>query len=102
MPIHFHWPFLFGALILLAPPAPFSAALQKSLLSMRRNSSARAAGAVRVWQNWFDFARAALGTYLLTLAIVPVPGNPNNPEVWAVLILAGILILVLLAQTVRF
>jgi hypothetical protein len=98
------WLYLALALLLLLPPIPFSAAFQKTLQSFRRNSLANALAAARVWQNWIDFGRAALGVFFLTqLAVRADPVHPDPQFEYKSLALeAGILGIVLLAQTVRW
>jgi hypothetical protein len=95
------WLHLLIAVALLLPPAPFSAAFQKTLLSMRRNASASALGAACVWQNWVDFARAAIGVYLLTQRAVLTDSRQPGAELQGLAIQSGILGIVLLTQTVR-
>jgi hypothetical protein len=99
--VKIEWLYLLAALLLLLPPAPFSSGVQKSLFSLRRNQFADALAAARVWQNWLDLVRAAAGVYLLTQYAIVTDGQTPAGEMQAVLVKAGILTLVLLAQTVR-
>jgi hypothetical protein len=99
--VKIEWLYLLAALALLLPPAPFSSGVQKSLFSLRRNQFADALAAARVWQNWLDLVRAAAGVYLLTQHAIVTDGLTPGAEMQALAIKAGILILVLVAQTVR-
>jgi hypothetical protein len=87
---------------MLLPPLPFSVVLQKSLLSMRRSSMARAASAARVWQNWADLVRAALGTHLLVALAVSADEATSSAGFRAFMLQAALLSLCVLVQTVRF
>jgi hypothetical protein len=100
--VHINPIFLLVSVALLLPPIPFSAGFGKSLLSLRRNSLANAVAALKVWQNWIDFARAAIGVYLLTqVALTADPKQPDS-EFKVLALQAAILGAVLLAQTVRW
>jgi hypothetical protein len=95
------WVHFLIAVALLLPAAPFSATFQKTLLSMRRNAAANAAGAAFVWQNWVDFARAAIGVYLLTQHAVVADSRQPEAELQSLVLKSSILGVVLLVQTVR-
>jgi hypothetical protein len=94
-----HWLYLFAALILLSPPLPYSAGLQRSILKFRSLPSAFAA--LRLWQNWVDLARAGLGVYLLTVLAIKVDVREPGAEFEALGIEALLLGLTILVQCVR-
>ncbi len=94
------WAFLLASVLLLLPPLPFSADLQKVLLSPRRRTFVTPAAAARVWQNWVDLARATAGAYLLTEGVTADP-NVHAAELNELLIEGLILGVALVPQTVR-
>lgn len=55
------WLYLLLALAVTFPPMPFSGTFQKSLRSFQRRNIVSFADAIRVWQNWIDLARGAIG-----------------------------------------
>lgn len=94
------WAFLLASVLLLLPPLPFSADLQKVLLSSRRRTFVTPAAAARVWQNWVDLARATAGAYLLTEGVTADP-NLHAAELNELLMEGLILGVALVPQTVR-
>jgi hypothetical protein len=94
-----NWFSLLVALALLLPPIPFPSAFRKTL---RRQKVADAWAVARLWQNWGDLARAALGVYVLMnwAFDTPDPARPGG-ESLALLAKTGVLGLAILAQTVR-
>ena len=72
------WPYLLVAVALLLPPVPFSQGFQRTLVKSHRRNMGNVGSATRVWQNWADLLRAALGTYVLThWALVSDPLQPD-------------------------
>jgi hypothetical protein len=92
---------LFAALLLLLPPMPLAGSLKKSFHSLRRGTTPKIGAAARLWQNWADLVRAALGTGMLITAL-PVNRVGSEPNYAALVGQAVILGLALLVQTVRF
>jgi hypothetical protein len=99
--VKIEWFYLIGAIALLLPPAPFSAGSQKSFMSLRRSKFADAFAAARVWQNWLDFGRAAVGVYLLTQHAILADRSKPGSEIQSLAVQAAVLGLVLLVQTIR-
>lgn len=96
------WPFLLLALALLMPPIPLSASLRRSLSSSRRKGGGtNTAAALRLWQNWADFARAALGVFILTSQALVVDGSKLGGEMKSAVLTGIVLACVLLIQTIR-
>ena len=94
-----HWLYLLVAVALLLPPIPFPADIRKTL---RRRNVTDLWAAARLWQNWVDLIRAALGVYILTeLAVVVADSNKAGAEFNALALRATVLGLVLLTQTIR-
>ena len=95
------WFYLIASALLLLPPMPFSAAVQRSFQSTRRNSFVNAAAVAKTWQNWVDLFRAALGAFLLTQWAVLVKSGAPNAEYRGLAVQAAVLGVVLLPQMVR-
>jgi hypothetical protein len=97
--MHIHWLSLLLALALLLPPIPFSPEMRKTL---RRRYVTNVLAALRLWQNWVDLARAALGVYVLANWAIDVPDpTQSGGESVALLTKTAVLGLLLLAQTIR-
>jgi len=96
------WPYFIAALVLLLPPMPFSSALMKAFLSLGRRGMVKPGPALRLWQNWADLVRAALGGWLLIDAF-DAPGRPEpDAETKVAALEAGVLVVAVLVQSVRF
>jgi hypothetical protein len=93
------WFYLLLAVGLLLPRLPFSPGMWKGI----RHSSHWHPGAIaRVWQNWVDLIRAALGVYLLNQhAIVVTDAESPGADFKALALQATVLGLVLLVQMIR-
>ncbi len=94
-----NWFSLLVALALLLPPIPFPPAFRKTL---RRQKVADVWAVARLWQNWADLARAALGVFVLMQWAFDTPDpTKSGGESLALLIKTALLGLAILPQTIR-
>jgi hypothetical protein len=94
--------YLIAAIAVLLPPIPFSREVRDGL---RRRSIPDLWAAARLWQNWVDLARAALGVYFLEMAFQGLMSflgwNGPDSEMFALGAKSGVLGAALLVQTIR-
>lgn len=94
-----NWIYVLASIALLLPPIPFSPNLRRATSGSRRQIIPSAVPAFRVWQNWADFVRALLGTFLINSAFGS--DEPEGGEASRIAHLLPILCVALLLQTIR-
>ncbi len=97
----FNLNYFLAAVGLLWLPMPFLARKDKAYANRVRSTSTTLPGLFQAWQNWADLIRSAVGTYALLELSIGLDGSGKDAAL-AGLIKAGILVLGVVIQTVRF
>ncbi len=98
-----NWIYFVIAILLLWIPAPFfyPAEAKERLVSNVYAFDYNLFNYLGAWQNWLDGVRAFAGTFCLVhLALMPVEGD-EPARLWATGLLAAILVIAMLLQTVH-
>jgi len=96
----FNLNYFLAAVALLWLPLPYLAGRDQAFSNRARVTSATMSGAFRVWQNWADLIRAAVGVYALMELSIGLEPNSTDRQL-AQWIKLGIIFIGVLLQTIR-
>jgi hypothetical protein len=97
-----HWSSLLPAILLLWFPMLARPKVPREMEELVRWAPANPLTMMQLWLNWVDLARASLGTWLLLETAFEFDADDRTASRTALLLRAGILVVGLLLQTIRF
>jgi len=97
-----HWSSLVAAMVLLWFPMLVRPRVPREIEELVRWAPAKPLAMMKVWLNWVDLARAGLGAWLLLETTFVFDPDDETARRTVLLLRAGILVVGLALQTVRF